>query len=793
MLLINPAVTCLSLAQETSDNLGYPIQTAAPSHAKTESAAKDGTESLEEALDKKPGINFNTVQVSGQSSDINLSSIRADSVESLEALKLATPDMDADIVGGTLNLKFRPAYAQSKPTRQVRAYLTQYDQTDRPGTSFYFTHGQSFGNGNRWGYLLNARIYELFLREENLFRDWQQRRNSAWPDAWRFQDVIIEKEDQRTRSASANLLLDYEWSNRLRLFVRGIFANTDRTEVNRNLEYEWDDGKFLSLDDTAATVQGMSLFKRIEDRKNERRTRELTLGLEYEGDDWNWETQFKYDHSLNRYPHRWDSYFIAEDIDASYKGANGTYPQFSLLNDSASLSTVANEFEFDEVRVITTSDLFVDKIASFDLERKLQPEKGYLTLKTGVKVFNRDLDSKDDALVFDKSLQDLSIANFESDWNSGPIHNGHYEIGGFHDHEAFKNFFQANPDNFVLNETRTRSQTDPANYTVNETVSSAFLMGDYSWDRWRVLGGLRFERTEDEFTGKEVTFDENGDYESTIDGEGGRTYSEWFPGIHAVFTATDKLTLHTSWSKALERPRYYYLAPFRRIIQRSQNIRAGNPDLKATVFTSFLAAADWSYHPTGFLSLELLRRDHENIVVASRSIIQEGEFKDFDLYTWENAAEGILNQVQLVWSQDLAPLQQNLDGFSFEMRYNKSDTETDVRGPGNEALPIAGVPDDDIRASLIYEKEKWELRLRADHQSTRLRLVGSDADRDTYYYDWTDYDFTVEYRADNGWVGNLGVYNFDEGAPQTYFGDPNRPADLANRGRYYRGSVSYSF
>ena len=81
------------------------------------------------------------------------------------------------------------------------------------------------------------------------------------------------------------------------------------------------------------------------------------------------------------------------------------------------------------------------------------------------------------------------------------------------------------------------------------------------------------------------------------------------------------------------------------------------------MFTSFLAAADWSYHPTGFLSLELLRRDHENIVVASRSIIQEGEFKDFDLYTWENAAEGILNQVQLVWSQDLAPLQQNLDGF----------------------------------------------------------------------------------------------------------------------------------
>jgi hypothetical protein len=57
----------------------------------------DGTQSLEEALDNKPGINFSSVQIGGQSSGINLSSIRADSVESLEALKLATPDMDADI------------------------------------------------------------------------------------------------------------------------------------------------------------------------------------------------------------------------------------------------------------------------------------------------------------------------------------------------------------------------------------------------------------------------------------------------------------------------------------------------------------------------------------------------------------------------------------------------------------------------------------------------------------------------------------------------------------------------
>ena len=760
---------------------------------KKQNANSEGTQSLEEALEKKPGINFNSVQIGGQSTAINLSSIRADSVESLEALKLATPDMDADIVGGTLNLKFRPAFAQSKPTRSARVYLTQYESTDKPGTSFYLTEGQSFGNGNRWGYLINARAYESFLAEENIFRDWQLRENSDWPDSWRFQDVRIEKESQQTRSASANMLFDYEWSQKIRLFVRGIYANTFRTEVNRNLEYEWDDGDFQSLDNDSATVEDISLFKTIEDRRNERRAREVTIGAEYNGDNWNWETQFKYDSSLNEYPRRWDSYFKAKNVDASYRNASGTYPVFTLLNGSGSRANDTNEFKFDEVRVITSSDQFVDKIASFDVERIFILPPGQLTFKTGIKYFNRDLDSRDDMRVFDESLQALSIANFENDWTSGAIHEGNYELSGFYDPVEFRQFFLANPDNFILNEARTRSQTDPANYTVNESVTSAYVMTDYAGDRWRILAGLRVERTEDEFTGKEVSFDENGEYESTIDKAGRRTYSDLFPGIHAVYNANDKLTLYTSWSQALERPRYYYLAPFRRIIQRSQNIRAGNPDLKATEFTSYLAAADWAYDKSGFLSLELLRRNNKNIVVESQTLITVGEFKDFDLLTWNNAAKGILNQVQVVWNQNLDPILADLEGFSVEMRYSNSDTETDVRGPGNAPLPIGGVPDKDIRASFIYQNRKWELRLRADHKSSILGRVGSTPDEDTYTYNWSDYDFTVEYRADNGWIGNLGVFNFDEGAPHTYFGSTNRPADLASRGRYWRGSLRYSY
>ena len=795
-LALCPLVFCQ--AQEES------VGTIAPDSNSTENASnttsgqvqeatKDGTQSLEEALDKKPGINFSSVQIGGQSSGINLSSIRADSVESLEALKLATPDMDADIVGGTLNLKFRPAFAQRSPTRQVRAYITQYELAEKPGVSLYLTDGRSFREENRWGYLLNARAYQSFIAEENLYRDWELKKKSEWPDIWRFQDVQIEKEDFRSRSVSANILLDYELSKELRIFTRGIFANTNRQEVNRGMEYEWDDGDFVSLDEDSATVEGMSLFKGIEERRNERKTREVTAGLQYKGDLWRWEAQAKYDLSDSQYPHRWDSFFEMKNVDASYDEAMSDYPIFTIHPNSQERATDTANYLFDEVRIYKSKDIYLDKIASFDLERFFIHEKGSLKIKSGLKFLNRDLDSGDDIRVFDKAAGELTIAQFESPWRNDDIHYWNYSLSGFHDPVAFREYFLTHPDDFTLNETRTRSQSDPANYTVNETISSAYLMGDYLWNTWRILAGIRMEKTEDEFTGKEVLFDETGAYTQTLDTEGGREYTDYFPGIQAVYTASNQLTLYTSWSKAIERPRYYYLAPFRRINQRSQYVSAGNSELKPTVFTSLLAAADWAYHDSGFLSLELLRRDNEDIVVQSQTTVPDGQFKDYDLYTWENAGFGIHNQAQVIWNQGLDPLWFNLEGFSLEMRYRYNETETDIRGPEFDTTPITAIPENDVRTSFIYQNDHWLLRLRADHRSDMLRRIGANPDKDTYYYAKTTYTFSVEYRAENGWVGNVGVYNLNQEDSFSYFGDPGRPADLASRGRYWRGSVRYTF
>ena len=86
------APLCLAEEQVSTTETEEKVnETSSSISATAKDATSDGTQSLEEALDKKPGINFSTVQIGGQSSGISLSSIRADSVESLEALKLGRP------------------------------------------------------------------------------------------------------------------------------------------------------------------------------------------------------------------------------------------------------------------------------------------------------------------------------------------------------------------------------------------------------------------------------------------------------------------------------------------------------------------------------------------------------------------------------------------------------------------------------------------------------------------------------------------------------------------------------
>src|SRR5210317_1182917 len=95
---------------------------------------------LAEAVNRRPDLNFRNVTIDGEVSQVSLSNIQADQVESAEVSKAVTPDLDADLRGGGLNLRSKPTYAL--PKRVIKGelggeYNEMMDEFEKEGSLTY--------------------------------------------------------------------------------------------------------------------------------------------------------------------------------------------------------------------------------------------------------------------------------------------------------------------------------------------------------------------------------------------------------------------------------------------------------------------------------------------------------------------------------------------------------------------------------------------------------------------------------------------------------------------------------
>lgn len=110
------------------------------------------------------------------------------------------------------------------------------------------------------------------------------------------------------------------------------------------------------------------------------------------------------------------------------------------------------------------------------------------------------------------------------------------------------------------------------NYTAGEDVTGAYLMTSWKPGRWNVLTGVRVEGTSAEY----ATFDVN--RLAHISAE--KTYTDILPSLHIRYALTPKSNLRLSLSRSLSRPNFYDLVPYNVV---GEEIREkGNPYLERT-------------------------------------------------------------------------------------------------------------------------------------------------------------------------------------------------------------------
>ena len=90
---------------------------------------------------------------------------------------------------------------------------------------------------------------------------------------------------------------------------------------------------------------------------------------------------------------------------------------------------------------------------------------------------------------------------------------------------------------------------NPNNYTASETVYAGYFMAKYKASRWEAGGGVRYENTSTDWSDRVRS--------PTQPSSGNSTYYDILPSAWLKFDLSNKQYLHASYFKSISRPNYY--------------------------------------------------------------------------------------------------------------------------------------------------------------------------------------------------------------------------------------------
>jgi TonB-dependent receptor len=181
------------------------------------------------------------------------------------------------------------------------------------------------------------------------------------------------------------------------------------------------------------------------------------------------------------------------------------------------------------------------------------------------------------------------MSQFTTPFTNPTFYGGSYKYGPVVSFEATEKWLAANPGALPLDEGATHSNSDPANYNLQERITAGYIMNTVDLgSKLHLQTGLRIEATNEANTGYLVTTvpstptDPSG-YGSTTPVNGGGSYINPLPSIQLRYNIDQNSDLRAVFGMGISRPNPYDLVPYKTLDETKQpNVEnIGNPALVA--------------------------------------------------------------------------------------------------------------------------------------------------------------------------------------------------------------------
>src|SRR5262245_30521355 len=198
-------------------------------------------------------------------------------------------------------------------------------------------------------------------------------------------------------------------------------------------------------------------------------------------------------------------------------------------------------------------------------------------------------------------------------------------------------------------------QRDAENFDGTERTGAAYVMGEIYAGRLYVLPGLRYEYTTADFVGRNVRFASNGAWLSSLPLEASASYGIPLPAIHVRYAVTPETNLRAAVTRSLARPNYYDAVPYRAQDDNALTIALGTADLQPTTSWNVDALAEHYFSSVGDVSAGLFYKRLQDYIYTftSTQIINGSQYQmtqplNGDAATVRGAEVALQNQLRFL-------------------------------------------------------------------------------------------------------------------------------------------------
>jgi TonB-dependent receptor len=709
---------------------------------------------------------------------VSLDVLPAGMVRSLEVTKTLTPDMDANSLGGTVEVKTMSAFDVKGPLLNMSLGDGYNTLAKKHSPQAGMLWADRFGGGE-FGIAVGASVDRRKLASNDV------ETGGGWSNG-RLTGVEFRAYRPQRENKAAAVNLDYRPSREAMLTLKTFHSSFSDDEVRDRLTIGNITGGSAAED---ASFTGRA-ERRLRQRKYTRTIDSIVLAGERAFDDWKLAASAGVSHADEDQPNALNDVQFRQNNVAglSYSGT-----ELPVLSGPASLYD-ASKYNLNAITFQSRFSRDKERHARFDLSRRFAIGEAESTLKFGAKTSRRDKSNDTDQWAFNSGSATSpnywgSGATTLAGFTSGALVTFPQAIGAAID----PNLVRARVAGLNADAARSLSASVVNDWGLNENIRSWYVQDATAYGAWNLLLGVRSEKTSFDADGNQISASN-----VVTPVRRSQSYTNTLPNAQLRYRLDADTSIRAALTRAVVRANFSQLAPGIAYASPTE-ATIGNPDLKPLRSTNYDLGIERVFGADGTLSLYAFKKDIKDFTYQT-NLAGTGAWTGFTTATgYVNGDAATVKGIEINYNQALRFLPGLWNGLIVGVNGTLTSSDSSLSRfdkTGNamrsRSVPLPGQSDRIWNLMLGYETGPLSTRIAANMKSRYLLQTGADvldAAQDNWVDSQTQVDFSLRYQLSKRVKLGFEVLNLTRERYYVYLGSKQYGVQNEQYGRTFRLSL----